>query len=87
LNTKRYFIELLYNGTGYHGWQLQPNAVTVQECLDKALSTYFRQQISTLGCGRTDAGVHATQFYAHFDLNFESILDFPTREVKYQNYE
>jgi len=81
LNTKRYFIELLYNGTGYHGWQLQPNAVTVQECLDKALSIYFRQQISTLGCGRTDAGVHATQFYAHFDLDFESILDFPTNEV------
>jgi tRNA pseudouridine38-40 synthase len=70
LNTKRYFIELAYNGTGYHGWQLQPNAITVQECLDKALSTYFRQQISTLGCGRTDAGVHARQFYAHFNIEF-----------------
>lgn len=68
MNTQRYFIELSYNGTAYHGWQIQPNAVTVQECLDKALSIYFRQSIITLGCGRTDAGVHATQFYAHFDI-------------------
>jgi len=65
---QRYFIELSYNGTVYHGWQIQPNALTVQECLDRALSVYFRQQVSTVGCGRTDAGVHATQFYAHFDL-------------------
>lgn len=65
---QRYFIELSYNGTAYHGWQIQPNALTIQECLDKALSVYFRQTVSTLGCGRTDAGVHATQFYAHFDL-------------------
>lgn len=65
---QRYFIELSYDGTAYHGWQIQPNATTVQECLDKALSVYFRQPISTLGCGRTDTGVHATQFYAHFDL-------------------
>lgn len=65
---KRYFIELSYDGTTYHGWQTQPNGITVQECLDKALSTYFRQEIISLGCGRTDAGVHATQFYAHFDV-------------------
>nr|WP_068891529.1 tRNA pseudouridine(38-40) synthase TruA [Pedobacter panaciterrae] len=68
---QRYFIELSYNGTTYHGWQIQPNAVTVQECLDKALSIYFRQSVVTLGCGRTDAGVHATQFYAHFDIESE----------------
>ena len=68
MNTQRYFIELNYNGTDFHGWQTQPNGITVQECLDKALSTYFRQDIVTLGCGRTDAGVHATQFFAHFDL-------------------
>lgn len=68
VSSKRYFIEISYNGTSYHGWQTQPNAITVQECLDKALSIYFRQEIITLGCGRTDAGVHATQFYAHFDL-------------------
>jgi len=76
---QRYFIELSYNGTGYHGWQIQPNALTVQECLDKALSVYFRQPVATLGCGRTDAGVHATQFYAHFDLA-ESLTD-PARSV------
>lgn len=68
VTTKRYFIELSYNGTTYHGWQIQPNGITVQECLDKALSVYFRQPIVSLGCGRTDAGVHASQFYAHFDL-------------------
>jgi tRNA pseudouridine38-40 synthase len=66
--SKRYFIALSYDGTTYHGWQTQPNGITVQECLDKALSTYFRQEIASLGCGRTDAGVHATQFYAHFDV-------------------
>lgn len=65
---QRFFIELSYNGTAYHGWQIQPNALTVQECLDKALSVYFRQVVQTLGCGRTDTGVHATQFFAHFDL-------------------
>lgn len=48
---------------------MQPNAVTVQAYLDKALSTFFRQPIATLGCGRTDTGVHAKQFYAHFDIN------------------
>jgi tRNA pseudouridine38-40 synthase len=68
VNPKRYFLELLYNGTGYHGWQVQPNALTVQELLNKALSTLLRQPIETTGCGRTDAGVHATQFFAHFDV-------------------
>jgi tRNA pseudouridine38-40 synthase len=65
---KRYFIALSYDGTEFHGWQTQPNGITVQECLDKALSTFFRQEVTTLGCGRTDAGVHAKQFYAHADL-------------------
>jgi tRNA pseudouridine38-40 synthase len=64
---QRYFIELAYDGTNYHGWQLQPNAITVQELLDEALSTILREPIETLGCGRTDTGVHATQFFAHFD--------------------
>lgn len=68
VSSKRYFIELSYDGTSYHGWQTQPNGVTVQACLDKALSIYFRQEIISLGCGRTDAGVHATQFFAHFDV-------------------
>ncbi len=65
---QRYFIELAYKGTAYHGWQLQPNALAVQEVLNKALAVFFKENIETLGCGRTDAGVHATQFYAHFDL-------------------
>jgi len=68
LSKKRYFIQIAYDGSLYHGWQIQPNAVTVQELLDKAMSTFFRQPIETLGCGRTDSGVHATQFFAHFDV-------------------
>lgn len=64
---QRYFIELAYDGANYHGWQVQPNAVTVQEVLDHALSTVLREPIETVGCGRTDTGVHATQFFAHFD--------------------
>jgi tRNA pseudouridine38-40 synthase len=65
---KRFFIELSYKGTAYHGWQIQPNAITIQEVVDKALSTLFRQNIGTVGCGRTDTGVHAKQFFAHFEL-------------------
>ena len=68
MNKKRYFIQIAYDGSPYHGWQIQPNAITVQELLDKAMSTFYRQPIETLGCGRTDAGVHATEFYAHFDV-------------------
>jgi len=65
----RYFTELSYKGTGFHGWQSQPNAVSVQEILDQALSVFFREPVVSVGCGRTDAGVHATQFFAHFDLH------------------
>jgi tRNA pseudouridine38-40 synthase len=65
--TQRYFIELAYKGTRFHGWQIQPNAVSVQECLEKALSTITREQISVTGAGRTDTGVHASYFVAHFD--------------------
>lgn len=68
LNMQRFFIELSYDGTAYHGWQVQPNSITVQQELDKALSVFFRQPVVTLGCGRTDTGVHATQFFAHMDL-------------------
>jgi len=65
---QRYFIELSYDGTNYHGWQIQPNAVTVQEVLNNYLSTVLRQPIETTGCGRTDTGVHARQFFSHFDM-------------------
>lgn len=63
----RYFIELSYNGGAYHGWQNQPNAITVQEVLEKALSTLLNETISIMGAGRTDTGVHAKQMFAHFD--------------------
>ncbi|HET8828048.1 MAG TPA: tRNA pseudouridine(38-40) synthase TruA [Pelobium sp.] len=66
--TNRYFLSLSYKGSAYHGWQSQPNALAVQEVLEKALKVFFRFDVETLGCGRTDSGVHATQFYAHIDL-------------------
>jgi tRNA pseudouridine38-40 synthase len=65
--TQRFFIELAYDGTKYHGWQIQPNAVTVQELLNKALATLLRRPVETTGCGRTDTGVHAKEFFVHFD--------------------
>lgn len=64
---KRYFIYLAYKGTAYKGWQTQPNGITVQEVLEKALSTVLRTTICIVGAGRTDAGVHASQMVAHFD--------------------
>lgn len=63
----RYFIEFAYNGKNYHGWQYQPNSISVQEVLNKALSTLLRSEIDVTGAGRTDAGVHAKQMFAHFD--------------------
>lgn len=67
----RYFVQLSYKGTNYHGWQVQQNALTVQEVLDGALSRVLRQQIVTTGSGRTDTGVHALQQFAHFDVDGE----------------
>jgi tRNA pseudouridine38-40 synthase len=64
---QRYFIELAYDGTSYHGWQIQQNAVSVQEVLNKALATILRHPVETTGCGRTDTGVHSREFFAHFD--------------------
>ncbi len=69
----RYFLELSYNGKAYHGWQNQPNAVSVQEILENALTTLLRTTIEIVGAGRTDAGVHALQMFAHFD--YSSKLD------------
>lgn len=63
----RYFIELSYNGTPFHGWQRQPNAESVQQRLEEALSRVMRIDISVTGAGRTDTGVHARKMYAHFD--------------------
>lgn len=63
----RYFLKLSYNGMNFHGWQSQPNAVSVQETIEKALSTILRQPISITGAGRTDTGVHARMMFSHFD--------------------
>ena len=63
----RYFIQLSYKGTNYHGWQVQPNAITIQSVLNKAFSTILREKIELTGAGRTDTGVHAKFFIAHFD--------------------
>lgn len=65
----RYFIQLSYNGSSYHGWQIQPNAVTVQETIQDALSKLLNTNSSITGAGRTDTGVHAFQMFAHFDVD------------------
>ena len=67
----RYFIELSYNGKAYHGWQNQPNAISVQEVVEKALSTLLKSPMTIVGAGRTDTGVHAKQMFAHFDTDLE----------------
>ena len=73
----RFFIQLSYNGTNYHGWQIQPNATSVQETLTKALSVVLnKKDIEIMGAGRTDSGVHASQMFAHFD--FENEIDSQT---------
>ena len=72
----RYFIELAYNGTNYHGWQYQPNAASVQETLNTALSTILKTTIDVVGAGRTDTGVHAKQMFAHFDVEIEIGIPF-----------
>ena len=69
----RYFIQFAYKGTHYHGWQYQPNAISVQETLNTVFSTLLKQEIDIMGAGRTDSGVHASQMYGHFDT--ETIID------------
>lgn len=69
---QRYFLEIAYDGTRYHGWQLQPNAIAVQQKLNDALAIILRQPVETIGAGRTDTGVHARQLFVHFEIsNFE----------------
>ena len=71
----RYFITFSYDGTAYHGWQIQPYSVTVQEELQKALSILMRKPMEVVGAGRTDTGVHARKMIAHFD--HDEVLDCP----------
>jgi tRNA pseudouridine38-40 synthase len=65
----RFFIELSYKGTNYHGWQMQPNANSVQSEINNALSTLLNTKIEVMGAGRTDTGVHAKQMFSHFDYH------------------
>ncbi|MEZ0484275.1 tRNA pseudouridine(38-40) synthase TruA [Fibrella aquatica] len=68
---QRYFIELSYKGTDFHGWQFQPNGISVQQVLEETLTKRLSQPIYIVGSGRTDAGVHARQQYAHFEIEGE----------------
>ncbi|MCJ7466874.1 MAG: tRNA pseudouridine(38-40) synthase TruA [Maribacter sp.] len=72
----RYFIQFSYFGKNYHGWQNQPNALTVQQALELALSKLLRTSVALVGAGRTDAGVHAREMFSHFDV--EEIADLET---------
>lgn len=67
----RYFFYIAYNGSNYHGWQVQPNANTVQAEINNALSTILQQSIETIGSGRTDSGVHAKEQVFHCDLDLQ----------------
>jgi tRNA pseudouridine38-40 synthase len=73
---QRYFIQLSYNGTAYHGWQIQENTFsTVQQVLNEMLSRLLNHPVFITGCGRTDAGVHAKDFFAHFDSEIDLMAD------------
>lgn len=80
----RYFIKFSYNGTHYHGWQIQPNALSVQETLSKALSIVLNFDINLMGAGRTDTGVHAKEMFAHFDV--EKLIDAKSSIHKLNSY-
>ncbi|MBR6440514.1 MAG: tRNA pseudouridine(38-40) synthase TruA [Bacteroidales bacterium] len=82
----RYFIHLAYNGANYNGWQTQPELPTVQQTLEEALSTLLRQPIAVVGCGRTDTGVHASDFYAHFDYGGQESVDGGRLVFKLNNF-
>jgi len=72
---QRFFLEIAYDGTGYHGWQVQDNAVSVQQKLNEALHQILRYPIETIGAGRTDTGVHAKQLFIHLDIPKDRIQD------------
>tara|TARA_B100000945_G_scaffold321207_1_gene334450 strand:+ start:1195 stop:1953 length:759 start_codon:yes stop_codon:yes gene_type:complete len=74
---QRYLLEISYNGSSYFGWQIQPNQKTIQGELNEKLTLLLSEEINLIGCGRTDTGVHAVQFFAHFDLKKKiNIVDF-----------
>ena len=78
----RYFIELSYDGTTYHGWQIQPNGESVQGTLQKALKTLLREDVPVTGAGRTDAGVHAAMMVAHVDI--PTAVPVPAQQLVYR---
>lgn len=73
MDLKRYFIYLSYRGTNYHGWQVQENATSVQSYINNALSILLNEDIRTIGAGRTDTGVHAKFYVAHFDTKADNL--------------
>ena len=79
----RYFAELSYKGTPYNGWQKQPDCPSVQATIEEALSTILRKPTEVVGCGRTDTGVHAQQYFLHFDFEAEFPKSFLKRLNKY----
>ena len=79
----RHFINLAYRGAPFHGWQVQPNALSVQEVLERALGMFFRQPVPVVGAGRTDAGVNASVMIAHAD--FPERIDNDVRIVRALN--
>lgn len=76
----RFLMQLSYNGTGFHGWQRQNNAPSIQQEIEEKLSTILRSKTAILGCGRTDTGVHASQYFAHF----ESDSDFNRKDLAHK---
>ena len=76
----RYFIEIMFDGTAYHGWQVQPNSSTVQQQINQAISIILGENINIVGAGRTDTGVHAKQMFAHFD----SLVSFEVKDLVYK---
>jgi len=79
----RYFAELAYKGTNYNGWQRQPNASSVQQTIEEAFSRILGTEIVITGCGRTDTGVHASQYFIHYDFDGEYPKGFLKRINKY----
>jgi tRNA pseudouridine38-40 synthase len=76
---QRFLLEIQFDGTNYHGWQIQQNANSVQAEINAALQIIFQENIETIGCGRTDTGVHASQFFLHYDCTKEIPKDFNYR--------
>ena len=72
----RYFLKLQYIGTHFQGWQSQPNGITIQDDIERALKIYFKVDVPITGCGRTDSGVHASGYYAHIDVEQVDKKDF-----------